>query len=87
MPNNLKFAQNEHDDANQASTVSPRPKLLAKPYPAAFQQLLDSVANGEGLPQSVLDLIEENTKMLTSGEHANKDVGAALRGTKKLALP
>ena len=63
--------QNEYDDAKQTSTGRPRPKLLAKPYPAAFQQLLDSVANGEELPQSILDRIEKNTQMLANCSATN----------------
>ena len=71
MPDSLTFTQNEYDDANQASTGSPRPKLLAKPWPEAFQQLLDSVANGEELPQSILDRIEKNAQMLANCSATN----------------
>ena len=53
-------------EPDQKHTDSSRVKLLAKPYPDAFQQLIDNAACGEKLPQSVLDRIEENTKMLTS---------------------
>jgi hypothetical protein len=74
----LKYPQNEPNDALQAGEGSPRPKLLARPYPEAFQQLLLSVANGEPLPQSVLDRLEENTKMLANSEQAAKDPDPAL---------
>ncbi len=63
------------EQATQPKTK--RSLLLSEPYPQAFQQLLDGVVAGEGLPASLLKQIEENAKMLEKWEMADEtnDIG------------
>ena len=69
----LKFTQNEFGDAEQAATGSQRPEQLTKPYSNMFQQLINSVAEGGELSQSVFDRLGKNAKMLTAQPHLQED--------------
>jgi hypothetical protein len=80
-----KVPQNELDNAAQAGTAGSKSKHLAKPYPKAFQELLDGVANGEDLPPSVLDQLEKNAKMLIKHSIETKKTSLGLSSKKTAA--